>query len=81
VGATGEYVKYMILLHSLFFPNGPGGHTPPPIFTQNGLDDEVHVPFTVKSKLLQTPDLQAAKPPKFGTFVVGMKIFARFRLN
>jgi len=46
---------------SEFFPHSPRGHTPQPIFTQNGsidVDSRKDVPFAVKSQLFIPPDLQ-----------------------
>ena len=43
---------------SVFFPNRPGGHTPPPILTQNGSNDvgsRKDVPFGVKIETFCNP--------------------------
>jgi len=42
----------------ILFPNQPGGQTPQPIFTQNGLidvDSRKDVPFAVKIKTFSNP--------------------------
>jgi len=51
-----------------------GGHTPTPIFTQNGLngvDSRTDVLFAVKIKTFQTSDPQAQKSAKIWHYWVG----------
>ena len=65
---------------TLFFPNGPGpgGHTPPPLSTQNGLDDvdsRTDVHFAVKIKTFSKPRSQVPKTDRIWHYCGGAENF------